>query len=265
MPENVARIDGPQDRRQDGSAFLIVVLLTLVVAALGTPMLVMSNTAHQIAANERDAERALFAAKAGVNYGFYLYDQGTLIPTTTGAAFDSYSSSIATPLSGESFSGTITDMSATVGRGSLYKIISNGTYGKSTRQVEVIYEVNPESAKYGYLAFSAAILHNHSGLSGPSFKIESTIFSNGVVDVPQDLTIAGSIVALDAVSVDTGSTINGNIFANAVSNKGTINGNVKTVAAVSDIPKHDDPPAWRTTAASVHVFAIPADGATMEG
>ena len=99
MFERDALSDGQNDRRQEGSAFLIVVLLTLVVAALGTPMLVMSNTAHQIAANERDAERALFAAKAGVNYGFYLYDQGTLIPTTAGAAFDSYASGIATPLS----------------------------------------------------------------------------------------------------------------------------------------------------------------------
>ncbi len=236
MLERDALSDGQNDRRQEGSAFLIVVLLTLVVAALGTPMLVMSNTAHQIAANERDAERALFAAKAGVNYGFYLYDQGTLIPTTAGAAFDSYASGIATPLSGESFTGTISDLSATAGRGSLYKILANGTYGKSTRQIEVIYEVNPESAKYGYLAFSEAILHNHSTLSGPSFKIESTIFSNGTVAVPAGLTIAGSIIALDQVSVDGGSVINGNIFANSVSNAGTINGNVKTVAAVNELP-----------------------------
>jgi cytoskeletal protein CcmA (bactofilin family) len=223
-------------RREEGSALLIVVLLMLVIVAVATPMLVMSNTTHQIAANERDAERALFAAKAGLNYGFYLYDQGTLVPTTGGATFNSYASSVATPLNGESFTGTMTDISALVGRGQLYKILSTGTFGKSNRQVEMIIEVSPESMKYGYLAFSAADLHNHSGLSGPSFKIESTIFSNGTVSVPQGLTIDGSIVAADAVSIDTGSTIKGNIFANSVTNKGAITGNVKRLDAMSELP-----------------------------
>jgi cytoskeletal protein CcmA (bactofilin family) len=236
MFEHDAPHGGQLDRREEGSAFLIVVLLTLVVAALGTPMLVMSNTAHQIAANERDAERALFAAKAGVNYAYYLYDQGTLVPSSTGTSFDSYASSVATPLSGESFSGTVTDMSATVGRGQLYKIVSNGTYGKSTRQVEVVWEVNPESMKYGYMAFSAATLHNHSGLSGPSFKIQSTIFSNGDVSVPQGLTIDGSIIAAGQTSIDTGSTIKGDIFSNSISNSGAITGNAKTLDAVSSLP-----------------------------
>ena len=235
MPKRDVRNDGPHGRRQEGSAFLIVVLLTLVVAALGTPMLVMSNTAHQISANERDAERALFAAKAGLNYAFYLYDQGTLLPTTAGASFDSYASAIATPLSGEAFSGKLYDLSSTMGRGQLYRITSNGTYGKSTRSVELLFETIPEAMKYGYMAFSAATLHNLSGLSGPTFKIESTIFSNGAVSVPSGLTIDGTIVALDAVSIASGSTIKGDIFANAVSNSGAVTGNVKTVTAVSPL------------------------------
>jgi Tfp pilus assembly protein PilX len=235
MLEQDAQYDGHRDRRQDGSAFLIVVLLTLVVAALGTPMLVMSNTAHQIAANERDAERALFAAKAGVNYGFYLFDQGTLVPTTAGAAFDSYASAVATPLSGESFTGTITDLTATVGRGSLYKIVSNGTYGKSTRQIEVVYEINPESAKYGFLAFNEATLHHHTAASA-SFNIQSTIFSNGVVSVDDTLHVTGAIVALDKITLNTGSVITGDIFGNVIVNAGTVTGNAKTMAAVSALP-----------------------------
>ena len=140
--------------RRDGSTFLIVVLLTLVVAA-----------------------------------------------------FDSYSSAVATPLSGESFSGT--------------------------RRIEKIYEAIPEPAQYGFIAYAGADLHNHSGLSGPYFKIESTIFSNAWVSVPQGVTIAGSIVALDRVTTESGSIVNGSIFANSVSNAGTVNGNVKTVAAVT--------------------------------
>ncbi len=195
----------------------------------------MSKTVREIAANERDSERALFAAKAGVNYAVYLYEQGTLVPTVAGTAFDSYSSAIATPLSGESFSGTITEMAGAAGRGSLYRILSSGTYGESTRQVEVVYEVNPESAKYGFIAFSEVILHDHSGLSWPWSKLESTIFSNGHVSVPRDVTIAGSIIALDSIEIDTGSVINGNLFANSVSNAGRVNGNVKTVAAVTEL------------------------------
>ena len=235
MTERDARNGDSHNRRQEGSAFLIVVLLTLVVAALGTPMLVMSNTAHQIAANERDAERALFAAKAGVNYAFYLYDQGTVIPTTAGAAFDSYASSIATPLSGESFAGTITDLSATVGRGQLYKIVSNGTYGKSTRQVEVIYEVNPESSKYGFMAFNEATLHHHLSTS-TAFNIQSTIFSNGVVSVDPTLHVTGSIIALASVTLDATSVITGDVFGNSIVNAGSITGNAKTITAVNSLP-----------------------------
>jgi len=225
----------PSARREDGSAILIVVLLTLVVAALGTPMLVMSNTAHQIAANERDAERALFAAKAGLNYGFNLFDLGTVVPTTGGVSFDSFASAVATPLSGASFTGKIFDVSAMLGRGQLYRIESTGTFGKCSRKVELVFEIIPEAMKYGYMAFSEATLHNHSGLSGPSFKIESTIFSNGKVDFPAGLTIDGSIVSLDLVDTGT-STIKGDVFANSVANTGTITGNVKRVTAVRALP-----------------------------
>jgi hypothetical protein len=232
MLEHDARNDGPHDRRQEGSAFLIVVLLTLVVAALGTPMLVMSNTAHQISANERNSERALFAAKAGLNYGYYLYDQGTVIPTSTGAAFNSFASGIATPLSGESFSGKLYDISAQLGRGQLYKIESTGTYGKSDRKVELLFEIIPEAMKYGYMAFSEATLHNHSGLAGPTFKIESTIFSNGEVNVPLGLTIDGTIVSLDVVTVLAGATIKGDVFAHAFANAGAVTGNAKIVTSV---------------------------------
>jgi hypothetical protein len=137
------------------------------------------------------------AAKAGADAAVSPDEQGTLVPT--------------------------------LGRG------SNGTFGKSTRQVEVVYEVNPEAAKYGFIAFGEVDLHNHSGLSGPYFKLESTIFSNGTVVVPQGFTTYGSIVALDRVTIESGSIVNGNIFANSVSNAGTVNGGVKTVAAVSEL------------------------------
>ena len=131
--------------------------------------------------------------------------------------------------------GTPMLASGTVGRGSSYRILPNGTYGNSTHQVEVVYEVNPELAKYGFIGFNGVTLHNHSGLSGPSFKLQSTIFSNGYVDVPQDVTIAGSIIALDHVAIDSGSIVNGGIYSHSVSNAGTVNGGVKTVAAVKEL------------------------------
>jgi hypothetical protein len=236
MFEHDARNDGPEGRRQEGSAFLIVVLLTLVVAALGTPMLVMSNTAHQIAANERDAERALFAAKAGVNYGYYLYSQGTVIPTTAGASFDSYASSIATPLAGESFTGKLYDLSASVGQGQLYKIVATGTYGKSNRQVEVIYQISPDAMKFGYLAFNQATLHHHTAASSASFNIQSTIFSDGTVDLQDTLHMTGAIVALDSVTLATGVVITGDVFANSLANTGTVTGNTKMIDAVALLP-----------------------------
>jgi cytoskeletal protein CcmA (bactofilin family) len=109
------------------------------------------------------------------------------------------------------------------------------TRGGSTRQIEVIDEVSPESAKYGFIAFGGLTLHNHSGLSAPYFKLESTIFSNGYVDIPQGVTVAGSVIALDRVTTAFGSTVNGTIFAHTVSNAGTVNGSVKTVAAVTEL------------------------------
>ena len=221
--------------RQEGSAFLIVVLLTLVVTALGTTMLVMSNTDHLISANERDAERALYASKGGLGYAFSLFRDTLLVPTAAGASFNSFAASVSGPMDGQAFTGKMYDMSAVLNRGQLYRIESTGTYGRSTRTTEMVVEIIPESFKYGYMAFSSATLHNHSGLSGPTFRIETTIFSNGSVEIPDNITVDGSIVAADGVTVKAGATVTKDIFANSLNNNGTIEGNVVTLTAVQEL------------------------------
>jgi Tfp pilus assembly protein PilX len=223
-------------RGQEGSAFLIVVLLTLVVTALGTAMIVMSNTDHMIAANERDSEKALFSSKAGLDYAYYLFDQGLITPTVAGASFNSFASAVSTPLNGQAFTGKIFNESSKVSRGQLYRIQSTGTYAKGSRTTEIVFELVPESFKFGYMAFNEATLHNHSGLSGPTFRIETTIFSNDIVSLPQNITVDGSIVASGDVAIASGVTLTRDVFAHAVTNAGTIEGSVKRVTAVQALP-----------------------------
>ena len=99
-----------------------------------------------------------------------------------------------------------------------------------------MFQVIPDAFKYGYLAFNEATLHNHSGLSGPTFRIESTILSNGNVGIPDNITIDGSVIASGQVTLAIGSTLTGDIFANAVSNSGTIEGRVALLTSVADLP-----------------------------
>jgi hypothetical protein len=214
----------------------MVILLALIATAIGGTMLIMSNSDHMISANERDAERALFASRAGLNYAFYLYREGLIAPTGGGTSFDSFSASVGNPLDGADFTGQIYDLSTILSRGQLYRIESTGVYNKASRTTELIFQIIPDVFKYGYMAFSEATLHNHSGLAGPSFKIQSTILSNGNVGIPDSITIDGAIVSSGEVEVGSGSTVTKDIFANAVKNGGTVQGKVRLLTAVDELP-----------------------------
>jgi len=213
----------------------MVIFLSLLVSAIGGTMLMMSNADHHIAANERDAEIALFASRAGANYAFHLFEEGLLTPTAGGAAFNSFSSGVAEPLNGADFTGRFFDLSATLSQGQLFSIESTGTYNRASRTTETVFQIVPESFKFGYMAFNEAQLDNHSGLAGPSFLIESTIMSNGSVKIPKEITIDGSIVASGAATVSTGATVTRDIFANEVGNDGTIQGKVALLTSVREL------------------------------
>lgn len=215
-------------------------LLTLLgVAALGTALLVMSEGDHQVAANERDAERALFASKAGLNHAFHLYEQSLIEPIAAGAPFDSLDPAVAAALQQARFAGRIYDETVAASRGQLYRIESTGFYRKGRRTTELVFQIVPEAFKYGYMAFNQAVLHNHSGLAGPSFSIESTIFSNGTVEVPEDITLEGTIVAADRVTIKDSARVKGSIFANALTFSGSgqvVEGDVTRLTAVESLP-----------------------------
>ncbi len=215
---------------QRGSALIMVILLALVIAAIGGTMLIMSNSNHMIASNERDAERALFASRAGIGYAYQLFEEGLILPSVTGASFDSFDTTIGGPLDGAEFTGRVY---YEAGR---YRIEATGTFNRASRTTELVFQVIPDAFKYGYLAFNEATLHNHSGLSGPTFRIESTILSNGNVEIPENITIDGSVVASGLVTLAIGSTLTGNVFANAVSNSGSIEGRVALLTSVADLP-----------------------------
>ena len=218
---------------QHGSTLIMVILLSLVVSAIGGTMIMMSNADHKIAANERDAERALFAARAGANYAFHLFQEGLITPTDTGAAFNSFTASVSDPLRGSEFTGEFFDLSTALAQGQLFSIQSTGSHNRASRTTEIVFQIVPESFKFGYMAFNEATLHNHSGLAGPSFRIESTIMSNGNVGIPKGITIDGTIVSSGDVSIDSGSTVTRDVFANDVDNAGAIQGSVKLLSSVN--------------------------------
>lgn len=218
--------------QQRGSGLIAAILVTLIITAVAGGLLMMSSTNHLISSNERDAERALFASKAGLNYGYMLFSQGAIFPSAAGTSFDSYTPAVSTPLDGEAFAGKLYDMSATMAQGQLFRIESTGIFNRARRTTELVFQNVPEASKYGYVGYSAVTLHNHSKLAGPAFRIRSTIFSNGNVDVPEGLTVDGSIVSAGEVSLDTGSTLTGSVFANELTNEGTINGRVRTLTSV---------------------------------
>jgi hypothetical protein len=227
---------------QQGSTLIMVILLALLVSALGGTMLLMSNADHQIAGNERDAEKALFASRAGANYAFHLFQEGLLIPTSTGAEFNSFDASVGGPLKGAEFTGRLFDLSSSLAQGQLFSIETTGTFNHASRTTEFVFQIVPESFKFGYMAFNEAQLDNHSGLAGPSFLIESTIMSNGSVKVPEDITIDGTIVSSGEVTVNSGATVTRDIFANDVSNDGAIQGKVRLLTSVQDLPS--SAPTW---------------------
>ena len=227
---------------QSGSTLILVLLFSLVVSAIGGTMMMMSNADHHIAANERDAEKALFGAKAGVNYAFQLFQEGLLTPSTAGTEFNSFDAAVGGPLKNEAFAGKIFDLSATLSQGQLFSIESTGSSNRASRTVEVVFQIVPESFKFGYMAFNEAKLHNHSGLAGPSFLIESTIMSNGDTFIPDDITIDGTIVSAGEVTISSGATITHDVYANSVDNDGAILGQARLVSAVNELAS--SAPSW---------------------
>src|SRR5437867_1513754 len=179
----MANTHRPTNHAEQGSALILVVVLSLAVTALCTTMLVASNTEHVIAANDYASERALFASKAGLNYGYRLFKDGLISPRDSGSPFNSHASAISAPLQGAGFTGKIYSLPPGQGQGQLYKIVSTGTFRRGTRTTELVFQIVPDALEYGYMAFNDATLHRHDTSSAGSFLIKSTIFSNNVVTV----------------------------------------------------------------------------------
>lgn len=226
---------------QRGSALILVLFLSVVVSAIGATLLMTSGSDHRLAANERDAERALYAAHAGINYAYDLYAQNLLAPTEAGSAFNSFATAVDAALNGGEFTGALFDISAITGS-SLYRIESTGTFGNATRTVELTFQKISDVFRYGYVGFEKVTLHNHSGYAGPDFRIESTILTNGDAEVPEDVTIDGAIVALGDVKIKAGAVITGGIFANKLENAGTVQGSAKMLTSVERLP--DSATTW---------------------
>lgn len=228
------RPTGSRAARERGSALIMVVLVMLAISAMATGMLVTSQSDHLISANERDSERALFASKAGLHYGYDLFQNNLLLAAPSGTPFNSFATPVTAALEGAEFSGQL--FSSTTTAGTLYTLEVTGTYNRARRTTELVFEVIPHSLLYGYVGFDEVTLHNHSNMAGPSFRIASTIFSNGSVSVPNGLTLDGAIVANEDVEIGSASIVKRGVYANSVKNDGTIEGDVKLLTAVDPLP-----------------------------
>src|SRR5258705_13383524 len=74
------------DRGEQGSALIIAVLVTVILALLGLSYLMMAQTESTIAENERNAATALYVAEAGARLAVNWFNDptstGYLVPTT---------------------------------------------------------------------------------------------------------------------------------------------------------------------------------------
>lgn len=226
MNEHGCAADPVGRKCEGGSALVVVVLMTMGITAVLATMLLNSNTDHVISGNERDAERALEASKAGLNYAFHLYANNLITPTTSGTSFDSFASSVAAELDGASFSGKVYDDSAAV-----YRIVSTGSYNRGSRTTELVFKVISNSLTYGYMGFDEVTVHHHAKGATP-FNVQSTIFSDNTVSIDDQMIINGSVVGSGSVSIPSTSKVEGDVFSYAVTNSGTINGKCGLVASV---------------------------------
>lgn len=62
----LARLPRARWRGEQGTALIIALMATLLLTALGTALILLTNTETAISANYRDAQEALYAADAGV-------------------------------------------------------------------------------------------------------------------------------------------------------------------------------------------------------
>jgi len=106
-------------------------------------------------------------------------------------------------------------------------------------------QVIPEWFKYGIVAFDRAQLHNHSGYARDSFLVDGAIFSNGDLSIGYALRVVDRVVATGTVHISRYANVDRDVFANVVQNYGTINGPVKLLAAVKDVPR--DAQNWDLT------------------
>ena len=215
---------------EHGSALLIALFLALIISGLCTTLILTSGSNHLVAGYERDRDRALFAAKAGLNYGYYLFLQGQITPTPEGAPFDSFDDQIQSPLEGATFAGRI---HAEGDR--LYRMVVTGNYNRSNRTAELVFETSAGFYQYGFVGFNEVQLHVHSPYPHESFEIKTTVFSNDRMEMNSPIKLDGTIVASGALTVDAGSPssrITGDVFGYRVDNGGVIEGDVRFVGSV---------------------------------
>jgi len=182
-----------------GSALIVAMFVALVVTGLCTTMLLTSNANHLISANERDHDRALFASKAGLNYGYHMLATQQLDPSAEGAAFDSFEQEISGPLEGGSFVGQIFDD----GNG-LLRLVSTGIYRRASRTTELVLKTNSSSLQHGFVGFDTVELHIHSPFAHDGFQIDATIFSNNGVEVHAGIHLKGSVVTSGTLQIYDG-------------------------------------------------------------
>lgn len=213
-----------------GAALVIALLVALIVAGIGTAMIALSNSEQWATAGERNMQKALFASKSGLNYGYYLFRENLLEPTAAGASFDSTADLVGSGLAGASFSGTLSDLSGSLSQGQIYRIQSTGGSHTVSKTSELLLQFVPEVFQYGFVGFNDVGFYNRANMA--TYTIPGTVFSNHQTIIAKNMTLDGTIVSGGDVTTENGSVVKGSIYANSLTNRSTVTGRARMLSAV---------------------------------
>ncbi|MEM7245316.1 MAG: PilX N-terminal domain-containing pilus assembly protein [Acidobacteriota bacterium] len=198
-------------REEQGSALVLVLLFSLVVTAIGMTLLVESNTEHRISANERDSERARFAAHAGFAWAYERATNELLDATVGGTDFTSAEGGpddvaadmthVLEALGDSSFEGTLFDTSDVVEGLTSFRIEVLGRHGRAQRRLTMDYQILPEQIPYGVTGFGGFSFFSRALSGGASInsggyqpRVDSSVYGSQGIRADVGWNISGHLV-----------------------------------------------------------------------
>ncbi len=202
---------------QRGMILIVTVMIVLILALLGSAILTISGTEHQIAKNDQEIVQALYVAEGGLQTAINQLNQGLLVPPAT------VTDSIGTI--GE-FTATVTNAPPPTGQQRIEATgyVPSQAAPRAVKQIAVVFQRPPKFDRPLFggtgVTISDGTLDSYDSAIGPYGG--TNIASNGDVGSNGNITVKGTtaVVHGDAtaggvVSLQNGGTVTGTITNNA--------------------------------------------------